>query len=705
MRLYQTPGVHTEVFDASAGGVAPLRTDVAAFVGLAERGPLHLAVPVESVRQFSAWFGEVFDNGYLAYCARAFFENGGRRLWVVRTASPSARPARLTLADAGGAAWQVQASSAGVWGNRLQLRLAEVRHTRSRGRLQPHDATALAVDGVAGFARFDLVELSRGAVRARAVVVAVDAAAGLLRLQGAPVPALPAGPLDVRVDTLAYDLTLYDAGLPVRVAAGLSLVPEHPRYGPHMLRLPWVHIDPRRPDAADPDTDPAAAAQADSDAQAWLHVARSRLPAAPPPIVIHELRDAARRAALLPLVGLGGPGGAGPLVPVAGAAPSPPVALQGGADGLAALTEHDFTGHDVAADASPLAVVAGRRGIAALTPVDEAALVAVPDIHIRPDPQALYLPPSCVPDTCLPMPPQGPTPPAATVGDVPPRFDDGAIARVQAALVAHCERRRDRFGLLDAPWSACALPGLATTGLREWRALFDTAFAALHAPWLQVVDPRRGAARRSVVRAIPPCGHVAGLMAAMDLKRGVHASAANQPLQWVQDLTLALDDERHGLLNSLGVDVVRAVPGRGIRLMGARTLSSDPDWRYVPVRRLVSMVARAIDVAIQWAVFEPNDWRTRMKLQLVIGAFLRGLWSRGALAGSAVEEAFWVRCDETNNPPTTRELGQLLIEVGLAPVVPMEFIVLRIGREAGGFAITEGEAGLSFTGEPLTAGV
>jgi phage tail sheath protein FI len=257
--------------------------------------------------------------------------------------------------------------------------------------------------------------------------------------------------------------------------------------------------------------------------------------------------------------------------------------------------------------------------------------------------------------------------------------------------VAHCERRRDRFALLDAPWSASSQLGLSASGLRAWRSRFDSAFAALHAPWLKVVDPRRGA-RRSLVRAVPPCGHIAGIMAATDLRLGVHASAANQPLQWLQDVSLSFDDERHGLLNDLHVNLVRAVPGRGLRLLGARTLSLDPDWRFVNVRRLMSMVARAIEIAIQWAVFEPNDWRTRMKLQLAIGSFLRSLWVRGALQGAVAEEAFYVRCDETNNPSPSRDLGRLLIDVGLAPVVPMEFIVLRIGRDAGGFAIAEAGA-------------
>jgi phage tail sheath protein FI len=184
---------------------------------------------------------------------------------------------------------------------------------------------------------------------------------------------------------------------------------------------------------------------------------------------------------------------------------------------------------------------------------------------------------------------------------------------------------------------------------------------------------------------------VAGRIAATDLRRGVHVPPANLPLDWVQDVLLRIDEERHGLLNGLGVNVIRAVEGRGVRLLGARTLSSDGDWRYVNVRRLVTMVAKALDGALGWAVFEPNDWRTRAKLSVVIGSFLRSLWQRGALVGATPQEGFFLRCDEDNNPPALRERGELHIDIGLAPVTPFEFIVLRIGRDANAFALREAE--------------
>jgi phage tail sheath protein FI len=306
-------------------------------------------------------------------------------------------------------------------------------------------------------------------------------------------------------------------------------------------------------------------------------------------------------------------------------------------------------------------------------------------------------PPPCVPDPCLPSAPVLAVPAVSVAGDMPPRFPLDQIAMVQAAMVSQCERRRDRVALLDAPFETCNRLTFAASELREWRMRFDTTFAALYAPWALVVDPLRasGRAGSGLTRAIPPSGHVAGQCAATDLRAGVHAAPANAPLAWIQGVTLTVNDALHGLLNTMGVNVLRVQPGRGLRILGARTVSSDTDWRFLNVRRLMSMIEKAIDVSIQWAVFEPNDWRTRAKLTLVLQSFLLELWSRGAMVGASPKEAFWIRCDDTNNPADQRAQGRLLIQVGIAPTVPFEFIVLRIGRDANGFMLTDSEPALA----------
>lgn len=684
MRSLSTPGIRGERADASGGGIASLRTDVAAFVGIARRGPLHVAVPVESPRQFEAWFGRSQEQGHLALCARAFFENGGRRLWAVRVASEAASSAFAVVRDAAGSAWRLEASSPGAWGNQLAVRLSERRRARRRGSVDPLRAEILHVDGTAGFDAWTLVEALGEAGRERALVRAIDPARGRLVLDRA-LATLPRGAA-VRVESIAYGLEVFEAHRLVAQLDELAVEPRHTRYAPALLVQPWETIDRARPDEED-ERIPVRQRAAE-----WFRVARGlgSPPLPPPPVLVRELRDAAARAALEPLrsvsSGADGPGAS----LVSGAV----VPLAGGADGLAGLSVTDFVGTDASLSGSAAALSAARRGIAALELVDEVSLVAVPDVHARPAARARRAPPArCVPEPCLPEPPAPALPAVLADEELMRPFGPDEVALVQAALVAHCERRRDRVALLDPAPEACAPRAGAAFELREWRSRFDSRFAAAYAPWVQVVDPERarGPARDALTRAIPPSGHVAGQCAALDLRSGVHVAPANAPLAWIQGATLAVDDELHGLLNSLGVNVLRSTPGRGLRVLGARTVSSDPDWRFLNVRRLVSMIEKALEVSLQWAAFEPGDWRTRAKLDLVVRSFLLELWSRGALVGSSPDEAFWVRCDGSNNLAAARDAGRVLIEVGIAPTVPFEFIVLRIGRDANGFALSEYE--------------
>jgi phage tail sheath protein FI len=157
----------------------------------------------------------------------------------------------------------------------------------------------------------------------------------------------------------------------------------------------------------------------------------------------------------------------------------------------------------------------------------------------------------------------------------------------------------------------------------------------------------------------------------------------------VQDVTIAIDDSVQGILNPLGINAIRPLAGRGIRIYGARTVSSDPDWIFVNVRRLMMMIEKAIDVAIQWAIFEPNDALTRSKINVVLTSFLLSLFQRGALAGASVNEAFFVKCDDENNPADARAQGQMVAQVGVAPARPFEFIVLHVGRVHNQFEINE----------------
>jgi len=196
-------------------------------------------------------------------------------------------------------------------------------------------------------------------------------------------------------------------------------------------------------------------------------------------------------------------------------------------------------------------------------------------------------------------------PPA--VGDLPPVFSEAEIFQVQSEMIEQCENLRDRIALIDPPFSAARDDKVGVGAVRAWRSRFDSKYAAFYYPWLRVVDPLRSAI--SITRDIPPSGHVAGQYARSDFQFGVHKAPANSPMVWIQDVTVAVNDQVHGVLNPIGVNAIRPLPGRGIRIFGARTVSSDPDWRFVNVRRLLMMIEKAIDVATNGRPLNPTTYR------------------------------------------------------------------------------------------------
>jgi phage tail sheath protein FI len=667
MGEYLAPGVFYERVDATAPAVAVIRTDVTGFVGIAERGPLDRAVPIESWRQFQATFGSFIGSGFLAYTVRAFFENGGRRCWVVRVASPWAAPAATELRDDQGLpAWRLEASSPGVWGDALDVNVREVRRAQTVSDPARSAPEAIGVASVSGFAPDTLVRLSQdGLPPVYRVVRAADAVAGSLvfwdpeprrrRSYDAPVSGLDLG-RTLLLESVAYQVLVREDARLVRVLDDLSPVPDHPRYGPALLPVPEVAAR-LSPAGADPTT--------------------SVRP--PEAIAIRELRDVGGQA---PLVRHG-----------LTVDPTAVLPLTGGADGLATLAVEDFVGEPFAPEDPDDERARKRRGLRALEEIGEIGLIAVPDILVQPEapPQLAPLPP-CPVDLCRPAPPPAPAPRPRVAGDQPPRFGDGDVFRVQQAMIAQCERRRDRVALLDPPFGAARADGLGLGAAIAWRGRFDTQFAALSYPWLRVRDPLGGG---GALRALPAAGHVAGVCAATDLNIGVHKAPANVALGWVQDTTVAVDDASRGVLNPLGINAIAAIAGRGVRILGARTMSSDPDWIHLSVRRLLIMIEKALGLALAWAAFEPNDFVTRTKLHLCVTTFLLSLWQRSALAGASPEEAFMVKCDEENNPPALRARGELHLDVAVAPSIPFEFVVLRVGRVDNEFAITEVAGGVS----------
>ena len=261
-------------------------------------------------------------------------------------------------------------------------------------------------------------------------------------------------------------------------------------------------------------------------------------------------------------------------------------------------------------------------------------------------------------------------------------IDLDGVKSVQLGMIAHCERLGDRMAILDPP------PGYGPQAIRRWRqdeAGYDSTHAALYYPWIQVFDPSTGRQR-----LVPPSGHLAGIWARNDVERGVHKAPANEVVRGAVDLELQLSRGEQDLLNPIGVNCIRAFPGRGVRVWGARTISSDPAWRYLNVRRYFNYLEESILLGTQWVVFEPIDQALWARIRRNVSAFLVNEWRAGALFGATAEQAFYVKCDAETNPPESVDAGRVICEIGIAPVKPAEFVVFRLAQYSeGGGELTE----------------
>ena len=290
--------------------------------------------------------------------------------------------------------------------------------------------------------------------------------------------------------------------------------------------------------------------------------------------------------------------------------------------------------------------VADRTGFAGLEAIEEVTMLSVPDL------MSAYQ--------------QG-------------AIDLDTVQAVQTAMIAHCELMGDRVAILDAP------PGFNAQQIKEWRvdkARYDSMYATLYWPWIQTMNPATG-----LLSFMPPSGHMAGVWARNDDTRGVHKAPANEVVRGAVDLEINITRNEQDLLNPEGINCIRAFPGRGIRVWGARTLSSDPAWRYLNVRRLFNFLEESILNGTSWVVFEPNDEALWAKIRRTIAAFLVMQWRAGALFGATPDEAFYVKCDSETNPAEGIDAGQVVCEIGVAPVKPAEFVIFRLAQFSGGTSL------------------
>jgi len=302
----------------------------------------------------------------------------------------------------------------------------------------------------------------------------------------------------------------------------------------------------------------------------------------------------------------------------------PMTRLSGGRDGVDTITPEDFIGLDNGPGE--------RSGLLALAAIDEVALLACPDAMRFHDREP------------------GPA------GEL-------KAQRVQDQMISICELQKDRFAVLDIPQSK------DIEWVRRWRRRTDSSYCAYYWPWLRAVSID------DKPRILPPSGYLAGCYARRDLD-GVHHAPANLEIEGVQDVALRVTEDHIGQLNAESVNTFRIQ--RGVRPWGARTASSDPEWRYIPIRRLFIMLRRSLEAGFAWITFEPNNHGTWEIVRRRVTEFLAGLHQQGMLAGGNLEEAFFVKCDAETNPADQVDNGMLICDIGVAPVHPAEFIMISL---------------------------
>jgi phage tail sheath protein FI len=616
MPRLRAPGVYFEPADPPTRRVGEVRTDVAGFVGAAERGPVDVPVRVQNWTQFATRFGGPTDAGFLAYAVRGYFANGGRACWVVRVGDDDGRRASLVLADRfGRPTFRVAARDPGPATTGITIRVEPAVDDRFTLAVELDDDAAGGQAKTAEVWRdLDPVKFGPDGKTPTARYAGGDLVNG--RTIGAAEPNQPdeaersiGGSVFITIEDLGAGGSAHDR-LPVGVKAAAQT----------RARLLWE----------------SAAGKA------------------------FEYTSAATP---------GGPAKVGRL----GAESLPgPV--------LARLTLDHFTGEN-----QPLGAY---RGLKALERVEEVAVVAIPDLmwpgdaapaRPRPRPRRCEV----IADPAEPSPPR----PVVVADDRPPLSGDDR-RRGQEAILRHCAALRDRFAVLDAPAGLTADRAIAwAAGLRSEFGQF----AGLYYPWVLAPEPRPIPA---AVRPVPPSGHVAGMFARVDLTVGVHKPPANELLEEVRAAERDLTADEHGWLNDEGVNAIRAYPGRGVRVAGARTLvpPADPElrpWRFVNVRRLLLMFAEAIDRSTQWVVFGGNGPDTWRDVDRVVRAFLADQWRRGRLDGATADEAFQVTCDRTTNPPPDVDAGRLVCELRVRPPQPAELVIVRLGRRVGETGVVE----------------
>lgn len=615
MPEYLTPGVYLEETSFRSRSIEGVATSTFGMAGLTRYGPVPYVVTpqnsnevvmvpsptlVTSFTEFERAFGSLGAVGrledttnYLAYAARAFFANGGRRLYVSRV-FPFSTDAKneidltknfalLSIGNPAAATWR--ARWPGAAGNEFSI---QVSFRRSKN---------ILVGGLKGVFPGAAVETFADRTKLPkdidpATRKPVPPVAGNIRV----VDQDTSGNLGYRNNAGGIDAVVDDG---VKGACHLTFT----------VTVRWG----RRTDAyADLELDPA-------HSRAVSRVLQAEDPTDELSLVWLDL----------------------------GAAPPTPANLL---QALLSLENETFMSGGT--DGEPLgpAAIAGEAadpddaknaatGLAALAEVEDIAIVASPDA-VR----------------------------FATDGERNTAVND---------LITHCQAPKAyRIAIVDPPKDS------SLSEVRRFRSQFDSTYAALYYPWMEIIDPtaKNDPAAAPATLQLPPCGFTAGIYARSDIARGVHKAPANEVVLGITRFMQNVTYDRQAVLNPEGVNALRFFEGRANRVWGARTMSSDPEWKYVNVRRLFLYLEHSIDKSTQWAVFEPNNERLWANIRQSIEDFLLVTWRTGALMGAKPEEAYFVRCDRTTMSQNDLDNGRLICLIGVAPTYPAEFVIFRIGQ-------------------------
>ncbi|HET6393372.1 MAG TPA: phage tail sheath C-terminal domain-containing protein [Blastococcus sp.] len=642
------PGVYIQ---ETSGGVRPLEiasTSTAAFVGLSEMGP-DVAQRLTSWAEFQRHFGGFFVDGYLAQSVFQFFNNGGRQCYVVRIVRSDAVAATVTLqnrADPAVAGLTVTARSKGAWGNFLLLQIED-------GTLDPANEFRLSI---------------------RRQTDAATVPAGVNDLE--PVEVFDNLSMDTTAPNfvggvLATQSTLIDATVPGANTSTRNGV-HRGGFGPRLplgnKALLQINIDDDG--VREITLPPAATAATDLD-----EVASAVQTAVRALTKLKNSTDATAYSAF-----------ACTAEQVDG---KTRLALASGTAGVGSSVVVRTGGPTDASGQLGLGVANGGRsenGIAVRRPVT-AAVVQLGDAVKEPPVTAAA--PGV--DGKADLTEASFTTAFARLD----RLTDFSLLAVPGEVAVPGDENRK---MIDLGMEYCANRPLqdvffigemashddTVDDAQTFRNKLNTAnsYGALYFPWVTGSDPT-GRSRTPV--SLPPSGYIAGMYARTDATRGVWKAPAGvaASLNGISGLTVELDDVEHGVLNPAGIDVIRRFPGAGVVAFGARTISSDPAWKYIPVRRTAIMLRVSIYYGIQWAVFEPNDEALWSQLRLTIGSFMTTLFRQGAFQGSSATDAFFVKCDADTTTQADIDLGVVNVLVGFAALKPAEFVVVKISQLAG----------------------